>query len=443
MEKITVIGAGYVGLVTSACLAELNYQVVCCDIDQEKIANLQLGLVPIFENDLERLIKGNISKTRLRFSVQMDEAINWADIIFIAVGTPLDQNNKLDLKPFDQAIKKIRDSIKSSKIIVIKSTVPVGTAQRVNGYFNSQTVNPIPCSILSNPEFLREGSAVYDFFNPDRIIIGGEDQISIAQLKSIYRSIHGPIVEMNWESAEMVKYGANSFLAMKISYINDIAHLCELSGADVSIVAKGIGLDSRIGQHFLRAGIGFGGSCLPKDVCSFIQFAEDKGYSFDLLKSVLRTNQLQIERMINKLQTIFDHDYTLQVAILGLSFKPNTDDVRNAPSLQIIERLRRENAQIRAYDPVATEKAKKVLRDNTIEYFQTAYAALENADVAVILTEWKEITELDLNQAKKLMKRPVILDGRNCFEPKVMADKGFLYYSIGREIIEEIGNERE
>ena len=429
--KIAVIGSGYVGLVTGACLADLGNNVICVDIDEAKISNLKKGIVPIFEPGLDELIKRNVKENRLSFTTDLKEAVTKSDIIFIAVGTPPKDNGEADLSYIENVAKAIGSEIKSYKVIVEKSTVPVETGERVKKTIKINNPHKAEFDVVSNPEFLREGSAVNDFLNPDRIVIGTDSKKATEILKKLYEPLKAPFIATDIRSAEIIKHASNSFLATKISFVNAIATICEKTSADIEKVAEGMGYDKRIGRAFLNAGIGYGGSCFPKDVSAFIKIAEKSGYDFKLLKEVENINKQQKQNFIKKIE---EHIWILKdktIAVLGLAFKPNTDDMREAPSIDIINALQEEGAKIKTYDPEAMEKAKLTLRN--VEYCKDPYEAARDSDALVIVTEWNEFKELDLIKVKNLLKQPLVIDGRNIYDPKEMKNLGFEYISIGRK----------
>ncbi|MFH1779292.1 MAG: UDP-glucose/GDP-mannose dehydrogenase family protein [Candidatus Omnitrophota bacterium] len=428
--RIGVVGAGYVGLVTAACLADLGNDIVCNDIDKDKISKLKRGTVPFYEPGLEELVKRNQKEKRLTFTSSLKEAVKNSEVIFIAVGTPPKKNGEADLTYVENVAREIARFMTSYRLIVEKSTVPVETGMWIKHTLQHYARKKVKFDVASNPEFLREGSAINDFMHPDRIVIGVESKKAKDILLELYKPLNAPIIVTDIKSAEIIKHASNSFLATKISFINAIANLCGKVGADVEEVAKGMGLDKRIGKDFLNAGIGFGGFCLPKDIEAFIRISEKLGYDLELLKAVKKINDSQRTLLVNKIEKAIWNIKDKTIAILGLSFKPNTDDMRFAPSIEIINILQREGAKIRAYDPQAMVKAKTLLKD--VKFCVDSYDAVKGADCAVIVTEWNEFKELNLAKLKKLLKQPVIVDGRNIYEPKKMRELGFRYYSIGR-----------
>ncbi|MFC1708700.1 UDP-glucose dehydrogenase family protein [Candidatus Omnitrophota bacterium] len=430
MHKIAVIGTGYVGLVTGVCFAELGNKVVCVDNDKEKIKKLKSLIMPIYEPGLEEMVKRNSRKRRLSFSQSIKKAIKESSIIFIAVGTPPKEDGEADLTAIENVSKTIALNMDSYKLIVGKSTVPVETGKWIEHTIKINLKKGIGFDVVSNPEFLREGTAIHDFLNPDRIVIGVSSKKAKDLLLKLYKPIKAPKIVTDIRSAELIKHASNSFLAMKISYVNAISKICELSGADVLKVAEGMGLDKRINRTFLDAGLGFGGFCLPKDLDAFIKISEKLGYSFDLLKEVREINDSQVSDFINKIKSSLWNIESKRVGILGLSFKPNTDDLRFAPSLKIIEKLKEEGAKIRAFDPQSMHKAKSILKD--IYFAKNPYDAAKGCDCLLILTEWNEFKELDFARLKKSLKHPLIIDGRNLYDKDKLIKLGFTYLGIGR-----------
>lgn len=429
--KISVIGTGYVGLVTGTCLAEIGNQVICVDVDKEKIQKLNKGISPIYEEHLEDLIENNLKNKRLKFTASLEEAVNKSEIIFIAVGTPSKSNGQIDMGQVDEAARGIGKYINEYKIIVNKSTVPVGTTKRVRNiiYLNMKDKS-IEFDVVSNPEFLREGTAVFDTFNGDRIVIGSDSSRAIKALKKLYAPLNNEILVTNPESSEMIKYASNAFLATKISFINEIANICEKVGADVKEVAEGMGMDKRIGDKFLRAGIGFGGACFPKDIKALIQIGDEAGYKPQIIKKVLEVNDIQKTKAVDMLKVLFSNLSNIKVGILGLAFKPGTDDLREAPSLNIINELLRLGAKVKVFDPVALKNARKVLKQS-VTYCNDAYEVTSDTDVILIITEWPEFKRLDYNRIKGLMANNIIIDGRNLLNYKEIKKLGFKYYGIG------------
>lgn len=433
--KICIIGAGYVGLVTAACFAESGNNVVCMDIDEEKIASLKKGKVPLYEPGLEELIKRNLSEERLEFTTDLDEAVKQSLIIFIAVGTPPQEDGSADLKYVLNAARAIGKAMDGYKIIVNKSTVPVGTAEQVRKIVSRET--KFQFDVVSNPEFLKEGAAIEDFMRPDRIVIG-TDEVRVAEImKEVYSPFvrtGAPILIMDPKSAELTKYAANAMLATRISFINEVSNLCELLGADVEQVRRGLGTDSRIGSAFLFPGIGYGGSCFPKDIRAMLRFAKENHYELDILRTVQEVNQRQKEVLIHKITKYFKGKIKgKRFAVWGLSFKPRTDDMREAPSIVIINKLLQKGAIIKAHDPQANGAAERVF-GKKIKFAHTSYDALDKADALIIITEWSQFREPDFDTIKARMKSPVIFDGRNIFDPRKMQALGFRYFGMGRSV---------
>jgi UDPglucose 6-dehydrogenase len=431
--KICVIGSGYVGLVDGACFAETGNDVVCVDNDAAKIQRLLNGEIPIFEPGLDILVQKNVAKKRLRFSTNLIEAVQTADICFIAVGTPSGEDGSADLQYVLSAAKAIGEAMNGYKVIVDKSTVPVGTADKVRATIQAVTKHDF--DVVSNPEFLKEGAAINDFMKPERIVIGAESERAFALMDQLYSPFirtGAPVIKMNTRSAEMTKYAANAMLATKISFMNDIANLCEHVGADADMVRKGIGSDSRIGPKFLFPGIGYGGSCFPKDVKAIIHTGEENNCALELLKAVETVNERQKLSLVNKILDHYQGNVTGKTfAIWGLAFKPQTDDMREAPATVIIKALLKAGAKIKVHDPEAMKEAKKLLGE-TVTYCEIDYDTLAGADALLVLTEWNEFREPDFARMKKLLKQPVVFDGRNIYSPAVMQKTGFTYYSIGR-----------
>ncbi len=430
MAKISIIGTGYVGLTTGACFAEVGHEVVCVDNDLDKVNLLQRGGMPIYEPGLEELVKKNVAAGRLRFSGDIADGVTHSEVVFIAVPTPPQPDGSVDMSFVEKVAREIARAMSGYKIVVDKSTVPVKTGERVAETIKRSNKQNLDFDVVSNPEFLREGCAVQDLMNPDRIVIGVTSPRPVAKMKEIYAPFNAPVVVTDINSAELIKHACNSFLALKISYINSIAAICEASGGNVEDVADGLGADKRIGRAFLNAGLGYGGSCFPKDLSAFIHIAEELGYDFRLLKEVQRINADQIQRFLKKLHdtvwTVKDKTF----AVLGLAFKPDTDDMRNAPAVEIIRALQKEGARIKAYDPKAMEKARELLQN--VQFCATAYVAAADADALIVCTEWDEFRTLDLKTLYSVMAHPIVLDGRNVFDPKQMAALGFVYKGVGR-----------
>jgi UDPglucose 6-dehydrogenase len=425
-----MIGAGHVGLVSGACFADIGNEVICVDVDGEKIAGLKKGDIPFFEPGLAELVRKNAEEGRLSFTTDLEKGVKESGIIFIAVGTPPRENGEADLSYVEEVSRRIAASMEEYKIVVEKSTVPVKTGEWVRKTIRSNNIHQVDFDVVSNPEFLREGAAVYDFIHPDRIVIGVESERAERAMRELYEPLKSSLVVTDIKSAEIIKHASNSFLALKISYINAIANICERVGADVEKVSQGMGLDKRIGRSFLKAGIGYGGSCFPKDVAAFIRIAEESGYDFELLKATEKINRGQIEQFLKKIKESLWLLNNKTIGILGLAFKPDTDDVREAPSLKIIEQLQAEGAKVKAFDPVATETTRAVLKD--VEYCANPYEVAEGSDCLLILTEWEEFRSLDLERIKALLKHPLIIDGRNLYEPQKFRDMGFTYIGVGR-----------
>ncbi|MCX8032462.1 MAG: UDP-glucose/GDP-mannose dehydrogenase family protein [Thermoleophilia bacterium] len=425
MSRLTVVGAGYVGLVTAACMAELGHQVTVLDVDQHKINVLCEGGVPIYEPGLGDLISKN--RARLRFVSEPQGAYPGAEFVFLCVDTPGTPSGDADLSRIWQAVDQLpRDG--DACVLIIKSTVPVGTGAQVQAVLAERGYSHI--RYASNPEFLREGSAIADFMHPDRIVVGAADRTTAEEVAALYQGLDCPVLITDVASAEMIKYASNAFLATKISFINEIANVCEATGADVRVVAQGMGLDHRIGPHFLQAGIGYGGSCFPKDVSALKQIAGNIGYHFQLLTAVIEVNELQKRRMVAKIKRHLGNELrSKKIALLGLSFKPNTDDIRQAPSIVLAGRLMAEGAVVVGYDPVAINNMRAVLPD--MVYAPSALAALEGAEACVLVTEWDEFLHLDWAKAKQVMARPLVLDGRNALDAETLVRMGFTYEGVG------------
>lgn len=424
--KIGVIGCGYVGLITGVCLAEMGHSLICVDNNEEKIKKLKNLIPPIYESGLSELLKKN--KNRLKFTTSIEKAVKDSTVIFIAVGTPPKESGDADLSAVENVLTSIVECMDSYRLIVEKSTVPVQTGMKIKNVMEMRA-SGVPFDIASNPEFLREGSAIDDFLHPDRIVIGLETERAKEILLKIYEPLGVPIIVTDLQSAEIIKHASNSFLATKISYINAISVICELAGANIKDVARGMGLDPRIGDKFLNAGVGFGGFCFPKDVRAFMRISEKLGYRFNLLKEVEKINELAKERFVEKIKDVLWNLQGKVIGILGLAFKPNTDDMRYAPSIDIINHLLSEGAKVVAYDPVAMENARRVLPD--IEYRENPYDVADGADCLAIVTEWDEFKNLDIEKIKSLLKTPIIFDGRNIFKKEKMEELGFIYRGIG------------
>jgi UDPglucose 6-dehydrogenase len=430
--KIAVVGSGYVGLVLGACLAENGNDVVCIDKDASKVRSLRRGVMPIYEPGLEEMVKRNRAEKRLDFTTDLPRAVGGASIVFIAVGTPQHEDGSADLTHVLGVAREIAKAMNGYKLVVDKSTVPVGTGALVRELIARETSHPF--SVVSNPEFLKQGAAVEDFLKPDRVVIGVEDDRARALMLELYAPFTrtgAPIMVMDLASAELSKYAANAILATRISFMNEVANVCEAFGANVDHVRKAIGADRRIGPSFLFPGIGFGGSCFPKDIKALIKFSGDKGYDFQTLKAVERVNEVQKVRFVSKLEEHFGSLKNRTIAVWGLSFKPRTDDMREAPAIPLIRRLLHVRAKVQAFDPQAKPVAKRIF-GNKITLADKSYSALKGADALVIATEWSEFREPDFGRMRRLMKTPIIFDGRNIYNPEQMKGHGFTYYSVGR-----------
>ena len=429
--NICVVGTGYVGLVTGAVFADLGNDVTCVDRDKAKIDSLKRGIMPIYEPGLEEMVKRNVDDGRLSFSTKLEEAVRRSEIIFIAVGTPPKANGETDLSAVEEVALGIARALDRYKVIVNKSTVPVGTGDLVREIIDRNKRRQIDFDVVSNPEFLREGSAIEDTLRPDRIVIGAPTQHVAMTLLELYAPLERPMIITDVHSAEMIKYASNAFLATKISFINAVANLCEQAGADVTHVIKGMGMDARIGPSFLQAGLGYGGSCFPKDTDSLIHTAAKLDYDFKLLRAVVTINRERSQRFVQIIQNALSPLSDKVIAVLGLAFKPNTDDMRDAKSLEVISDLVKAGATVRAYDPVAVANAKPLLPPGIV-YTHSAYEAAEGADGLAIVTEWNEFRFLNMERVKQAMRRPIIFDGRNIYEPERIRRLGFAYHSIGR-----------
>jgi UDPglucose 6-dehydrogenase len=430
---IAVIGTGYVGLVSGACFAEFGVNVTCVDVDETKIENLKKGILPIYEPGLETIVEKNYKAGRLRFTTDIDSAVKQSLVVFLAVGTPPKPDGSADMSFYQQAAKQVAEAMDGYKVIVTKSTVPVGTGKWLRNFVTENLRSKTKFGVASNPEFLREGAAIGDFMRPDRVIIGCDDNEAIAVMKDLYRPLYlieTPIVITSLEAAELTKYAANAFLATKITFINEIANLCDAIGCDVHDVAKGLGMDKRIGSKFLHPGPGFGGSCFPKDTRALTAVADQYGVETLIVDSVVEANKRQRQAMIPKIEKLVGDFNGKRIGVLGLSFKPETDDMREAPAIDIINEMTARGAQIIAFDPVAMEEAKHSLPD--IEYAADEYEAISGADALVIITEWNQFRALDMEKVKSLLKTPKIADLRNVYEPKDMDELGFEYIGVGR-----------
>lgn len=435
MKKIAVVGTGYVGLVTGTCFAETGNQVICVDIDEAKVERMRRGEVPIYEPHLDVVFERNISAGRISFTTNLKEAVDFAEIIFLALPTPPGEDGSADLSYVLKVAADLGDIITDYKVIVDKSTVPVGTAEKVEQAIAART--SVPFAVVSNPEFLREGFAIDDFLNPDRVVVGTSDERAARVMEELYqpfiRDGH-PLILMDEKSAELTKYAANSFLATKITFMNEISNFCEKVGADVDKVRLGIGSDSRIGHKFLYPGIGFGGSCFPKDVSALVKSGAQAGYDFRIINSVLHVNEEQKLVLVDKLKAFYGDLNGMRFALWGLAFKPDTDDIREASALYMIDALAAAGAEVIAYDPEAMENVKNVKGDK-VQFVENQYDALQGADALLIATEWSAFRNPDFDKIKQSLKNPVVFDGRNIYDPERMAELGFYYNSIGRKTV--------
>jgi UDPglucose 6-dehydrogenase len=428
--NICVIGLGYVGLTTGAVFSDLGNEVICVDVDEKKIANLKKGVMPIYEPGLKEIVVRNKEEGRLVFVIDTEEAVRRSEIIFICVGTPPKDSGETDLSQVEEAAKAIAKSMDRYKIIVNKSTVPVGTGDLVRQIIDKNKFDDVEFDVVSNPEFLREGTAVQDTLRPDRIVIGAPTKKVAMKLLELYASLETPMLITDVHSAEMIKYASNAFLAMKISFINAVADLCEMAEADVTVVAKGMGYDHRIGHEFLSAGLGFGGSCFPKDVESFIHTSEMMGFDFRVLKEVLAVNRGRVPHLLAKMEKELGDLSGKVVGLLGLAFKPNTDDMREAKSIEMMKELLARGAGVKAYDPQAMENAREIV--SQVKYCSNAYEVAEGADALVLVTEWREFKLLNMERICGSMRSPILFDGRNFYNPKKKVQLGFKYHGIGR-----------
>ncbi len=429
--NVCVIGTGYVGLVTGAVFADLGNDVICVDNDKEKVARLKKGVMPIYEPGLEEMVQRNVSDNRLSFTTDIAGAVKKSEVIFIAVGTPAKENGETDLSYVEAVAKESARSIDRYKIIVNKSTVPVGTGDFVRNIIETNKRHNVDFDVVSNPEFLREGSAISDSLYPERIVIGAPNQNVAMALLELYAPLERPMLITDVESAEMIKYASNAFLAMKISFVNFIADICEKAGADITQVVKGMGYDSRIGSAFLQAGLGFGGSCFPKDTLSLIQTGRKFHEPPALLEAVIAINEARISGFVRRIEERLNPLSGKVIGILGLAFKPNTDDMRDAKSLEIITLLRNKGVTLKVYDPIAIDNARSLLGD-AVTYCRNAYETAHGADAVVVVTDWNEFKLLNLDKLKQEMKQPIIFDGRNIYSPERMKKMGFEYISVGR-----------
>jgi UDPglucose 6-dehydrogenase len=437
--ELCIIGSGYVGLVSGACFAEVGHHVVCVDNDQRKIDMLQAGKIPIYEPGLEELVLRNVAAKRLRFTNSTEDGVDHSQVVFIAVPTPPQADGSVDLTYIEKVAREISAVLKPGqyRVVVDKSTVPVKTGEKVADTIRRYNKNA-DFDVVSNPEFLREGCAVPDLMNPDRVVIGASSDRAIDLMKRIYEPFRAPILVTDVNSAELIKHAANSFLSLKISYINAVAAICEASGADVEMVADGIGMDKRIGRNFLNAGLGYGGSCFPKDVKAFIAISRQLGTPFKLLEEVERINTAQLDRFIGKLREKLWVLKDKKIAVWGLTFKPDTDDVRNSVAIELVNKLAAEGAHVTAYDPKGAEKAVewKLIDPAKVKLAATPLDAAQDAEVLILATEWKEFANQDLAAVKARMHTPLVFDGRNLFNPTTMRELGFTYYAVGRPVVE-------
>jgi UDPglucose 6-dehydrogenase len=432
---LSIIGSGYVGLVTGACFADVGHNVICVDNDAAKVEALKAGKIPIYEPGLEEVIHRNVSAHRLRFSGSIKEAVDNSQIVFIAVPTPQQPNGDVDLSYIEKVAREIAGVLTSYRVIVDKSTVPVKTGEKVAESIKRYNRHGAKFDVVSNPEFLREGCAVGDLMHPDRIVIGAQSEHAVDLMKKVYEPFMAPILVTDINSAELIKHAANSFLALKISYINAVSAICEASGADVEKVADGIGMDRRIGRSFLNAGIGYGGSCFPKDIAAFITISEQLGVPFNLLKEVQRLNAEQKERFLKTIRETLWVLREKKIAVWGLTFKPDTDDIRSSVAIDLVADMLREGAHVVAYDPKGMPKAREVKAIAEAKLASSALEAIDGAEALIIATEWSEFANVDLAIVKQKMTTPIVFDGRNLFDPETMAQLGFHYHSIGRATV--------
>ncbi len=430
--KLCVVGTGYVGLVAGACFAEGGHDVICCDINAEKIALLKSGILPIYEEGLQEIVQNNTKNGRLNFSTDLSEAVRRSEACFIAVGTPSAADGSADLSQVFNVAREIARSMDGYRVVITKSTVPVGTADKLIEIFKEYTQHPV--DVVSNPEFLREGVAVRDFLEPDRVVVGSYSSQALSIMEEIYRPFlkeGHPILKMTPREAELTKYAANAMLATKISFMNDLANLAEKVGVDIEKVREGISYDHRIGKHFLYAGAGYGGSCFPKDIKALLRVGEEYGYELELVRAVESVNQRQKERLFLKLLDELGEVKDKVIAVWGLAFKPNTDDMREAPSIVLINDILKAGGRVQAHDPIAIPTAQKILPSETL-FVEDPYLALEGADALVLVTEWQQFRDPDFDKMKALLKNPIIIDGRNIYDPKKMKELGFIYRGMGR-----------
>lgn len=430
---IAVIGTGYVGLVTGACFAEFGVEVTCVDVDEKKINGLLNGVMPIYEPGLDAIVEKNVKAGRLHFTTDIKSAVESALVVFLAVGTPPKEDGSPDMSYYQQAAKDVAEAMNGYKVLVTKSTVPVGTGQWLREFVTANLKTKTNFGVASNPEFLREGAAIDDFMRPDRVVVGSNEPDAIAIMKDLYRPLYlieTPIVITSLEAAELIKYAANAFLATKITFINEIANLCDAIGCDVHDVARGMGMDNRIGRKFLHPGPGYGGSCFPKDTRAFTKVGDKYGVETSIVDAVIQANEYQRQAMLPKIEKLVGDFGGKRIGVLGLSFKPETDDMRESPAIDIIKAMQERGATVRAFDPVAMEEAKHCLPD--IEYAADEYDAIKDSDALVIITEWNQFRALDMERVKQLLKAPKIADLRNVYEPKDMRELGFEYVGVGR-----------
>lgn len=431
---IAVIGTGYVGLVTGACFAEFGVEVTCVDVDETKIEKLNNGIIPIYEPGLDTLVEKNAQAGRLHFTTNIKQAVNEALVVFLAVGTPPKEDGSPDMSFYRQAAKDVAEAMNGYKVLVTKSTVPIGTGKWLRQFVADNLGTPTDFGVASNPEFLREGAAIQDFMRPDRVVIGSNEEKAIEIMKELYRPLYlieTPVVITSLEAAELIKYAANAFLATKITFINEIANLCDAIGCDVHDVARGIGMDNRIGRKFLHPGPGYGGSCFPKDTRALTTVADEFGVETKIVDAVIEANERQRDAMLEKIEKLVGDLNGKQIAVLGLSFKPETDDMRESPAVDIIRMMQSKGARICAYDPVAMDEARHCL-DDVVEFAEDEYGAIRDADALVIITEWNQFRALDMERVKALLRSPKIADLRNVYEPGDMRELGFEYVGVGR-----------
>ena len=430
MSRIAVVGTGYVGLTTAACLADLGNEVCGLDVDAHVVQTLQAGEVPFYEPGLQELVSRGLATGRLCFTTVYADAVRDAEFIFLAVGTPMGETGEADLRQVREAAATIAQHLSGPAVIVNKSTVPIGTGDIVGDVIREHLREPVKFSVVSNPEFLREGSAIHDFMHPDRVVIGSHDEESTRRVAELYKPLDAPVLVTTLYASEMIKYASNAFLATKISFINEIARVCEKLDADVQVVSEGIGLDRRIGPAFLNAGLGYGGSCFPKDVLALARMSEAIGAHPQMLRAVMEINDAQVALLVDKLHELVGPLRGLDIGVLGLAFKPNTDDMREAPSVRLIGALLKKGAVVKAFDPAAMPRAAPLLPGVTMT--RDAYDAARNVEALVVVTEWNEFRQLDFKRLKRLMKRPILVDGRNIFDPAEMKELGFVYRGVGR-----------